>query len=79
MLNAESTQATTMYRVRRANRLPGQALGVMGTIIHHRGRCDQYLLPPPRSEYPLLGIEHQGVYLPILEESIRVEGFRVWV
>jgi len=53
--------------------------GPRSTIIHRRGRCDRYLSPPPRSEYPILGIERQGVDISVLEEPIRVEGFRVGV
>ena len=79
MLNAESTQATTRYTVRRANFLPGQILRIMSTIIHHRWGFEQHLSPPPRSEYPILRIEHQGVDFSILEEPIWVEGFWVGV
>jgi len=43
------------------------------------GRELWYPLPPPRSEHPILRIEDQGVDLSVLEESIWVEGFRVWV
>ena len=44
-----------------------------------RGHEFRYLLPPPRSEHPILRIEDQGVDFSILEESIWVESFRVWV
>ena len=43
------------------------------------GRELRYLLPPPRSKHPILGIKDQGVNFSILEESIWVEGFRVGV
>ena len=43
------------------------------------GRELRYLLPPPGSEHPILGIEDQGVDFSVLEESIWVEGFRVGV
>ena len=79
MLNVESTETMKMYTVWRANCLPGQILGVMSTVIRHHGRCEQYLLPPPRPEYPVLRVIYQGVYFSILQEPIWVEGFRVVV
>ena len=43
------------------------------------GRYEQYFLPPSSAENPIFGIKHQRVDFPILEESVRVEGFRVGV
>ena len=49
--------------------------------IHQGGL--RYLLPPPRSEHPILGIEDQGVDFSILEKPVWVEcfwvGIEVWV
>jgi len=45
-----------------------------------RGRRElRYLLPSPRTEHPISGIEDQGVDFSVLEEPVRVEGFRVGV
>ena len=54
MLNVESTQAMTMYRVLRAKRLPGQALGVTSTIICRRGRFGQMSLTSSQIRIPYL-------------------------
>ena len=40
---------------------------------------EQYLLPPPRSEYPIFRIENERIEFPILEEPVWVEGLRVGV
>jgi len=45
--NAESTQATTMYRVRMAKRLPGQALGARLIATMEGVTNIPYLLPDP--------------------------------
>ena len=37
------------------------------------------LLPPSSSKNPIFGIKHQWVDFPILQEPVRVEGFRVGV
>ena len=46
-------------------------------IIRPSWEREQRLLPPPGSEYPILRIEHQGVYFSVLEEPVWIEG--VWV
>jgi len=64
MLNAESTQATTMYTVRRAKRLPGHPLGARLFTTMEVVTNISHLLPDPNTLSS--GLNTRGFIFPSL-------------